>query len=385
MAKVICPNCKSEVILPEKSELVVGMTVSEETKGEYELPMKEKSREEEKENKNMSNMNGMNFDMEVLAKMVAEQLKRDVNNTVNNNANASTTDNKVDVSKYNTVRDGGKWAKGSKYYGKEICGFVFNPYMIRWHLQKQFEDLMFRYNNNVFKGISEEYSYSYSIDYTLKEVLKLAMLYKKDKLAFDERSLCFTLNDCKKIFIDYIKDVMNYLDKKENELVDYNNVGKTVYMSIGNGWRNNFKAGVVSEKIVNHKVKKYLERSSEYETVLTELRYILKELDYIFSYNSYNELYKFMRDKKYIIPNNTKKSKTFMDCFIKSGSYYTLKQMLMFNENISFRDMKGRDAVLELRRELNRHDVKGYQIYGMLKEVKGIKVHRNCWKAPRNY
>lgn len=390
MAKIICPNCKSEVILPEKSEMVVGMTISEESKGEYELPMKEKTREEEKENKNMSNMNGMNFDfdMNVLAKMVAEQivtgqLKGDVNNTIqndnevqNNNEKTNIIGNNVNDSNINTVQDGGKWAKGSKLYGKEICGFMFNPYMIRWHLQKQFEDLMNRYDNNVFRGISEEYTYMYSIKYTLEEVRKLAMLHKKDKLAFEERALCFTLGECKKIFIDYFKDVKDYLEQKENELVNDNGVGKTIYMSIGNDWKRNFKAGVVSEKIVKHKVVKYLEKSVEYKAIIIELERTLKDLRFTYSYDN---LYKFMRDKKYIIPNNTKKSKTFMDCFIKSGSYYTLKQMLMFNENISFRGMIGRNAVIELRRELNRDCLKGYQFYGMLKEVKGIKVHRNYW------
>ena len=70
MAKVYCPRCKSEVILPEKSSTVVGRTISEETPGSYALPLKNnRTTPNNKENKNMNN-----FDIETLAKMVAAQL-----------------------------------------------------------------------------------------------------------------------------------------------------------------------------------------------------------------------------------------------------------------------------------------------------------------------
>ena len=41
MARVICQNCGSEVILPEKSRFAFGQTIAKETRGNYVLPMEQ--------------------------------------------------------------------------------------------------------------------------------------------------------------------------------------------------------------------------------------------------------------------------------------------------------------------------------------------------------
>ena len=378
MSKVICPNCGSEVRLPEKSSVGIGMTISKETKGDFVLPLEtvrnnnateNNNNVEKKENKTMNNnMNGTNgFDMEALAKMVAAQLSGQSIQTQTVVQNAQ----KVDVSQLNNsgVIDRNHWAENSQFYGKEICGYAYNPYMIRRFLPAQFNQLIKKYNGNVHKAITVEYPYMYSVKYTLEEIRKLAMLQKRDKIAFDERKYVFTLKQCKKILIDYINAVIEHLNSEVNEFVTYNKVGREYRCGIkGFGW---MKAGVVEEKIEHHKVVKYLEKSDELKRVFDYLNDLKKKIDCCWSYK---DLYENMPIAKNLIkvPAKHKKSVDFMDCFIKAGSYYTLKQQLMFNENINFKGFYGRSAVIKLRDFLER-GYEGYKIYAMLKEVNNAR------------
>lgn len=370
MSKVICQNCGSEVILPEKSSLVFGRTISKETKGDYILQMKANNNIIKEENKtmnnnNMNNGNGMNFDMEALAKMVAAQLSGQ-----NIQAQAVVQNSsKVDLTKLNDSGNADKnhWAETSQFYGKEICGYAYNPYMIRRFLPAQFNQLMTKYNLNVHRGITEEYSYMYSILYTIEEVRKLTMLEKRDKIAFDERRFVFTLQKCIKIFTQYINDVVERLNKEANDFVSYNKVGKEYRCGIkGYGW---VYAGVVSEKIKNHKVVKYLEKTEKFNDIFKDLETLKLKIG---GCRCYKDLYKFVSTMNLIkVPADHKKAKEFMDCFIKAGAYYTLKQQLMFDNNMTFKGYSGRYAVIELRRFLER-GTQGYIIYAMLKEANGL-------------
>ena len=365
MAEVRCQNCGALVKLPEKSEFVFGQTVSKETRGNYVLPMEStKNNVKEEENKNMSNMNG--FDMEVLAKMVAAQLKGEGVKTqavVQNNS-------KIDLTKLNDSNavDKNHWAENSQFHGKEICGYAYNPYMIRRFLPAQFNQLITKYNGNVHKGITIEYPYMYSITYTLEEVRKLVMLNKRDKIAYDERKLVFTIADCRRIFVDYINDLFAYINKCNEEFIWNNRVGKEYKAGFrGYGW---MTVGTVAEKIVKHKVVKYFETSEQFDKMVEDLNKLKTEISRCWTYE---QLYKLLSGRDFIkIPAETKKSKAFMDCFIKAGSYYTLKQQLMFNDNISFESLVGRAAVIKLRNYLERR-YEGYKIYAMLKKVNGIR------------
>jgi hypothetical protein len=375
MSRVYCPNCGSEVKLPETSSVGIGMTISKESRGDYALPLETvrnnnvsnntTNNVEKKENGIMNNMNG--FDMEALAKMVAAQLSGQnvqAQTVVKNSPN-------VDITKLNNsdTIDRNHWAENSQFYGKEICGYAYNPYMIRRFLPAQFNQLIHKYNGNVHRGITLEYPYMYSVKYTLEEVRKLAMLQKRDKIAFDERKYVFTLRQCKTIFTEYVDAVIAHLLDESKKFVMHNKVGKEYHSSIkGFGW---FKAGVVAEKIVNHKVVKYLEKTEEFERVFIFLNDLKEKINRCYSYK---ELYETMpvANKLVKVPENTKKSKDFMDCFIKAGSYYTLKQQLMFNQSVCFKGEYGRSAVIMLRGFLER-GYEGYKIYAMLKKVNNIR------------
>lgn len=404
MGTIRCENCGAEVFLPEHSRLIKGVTFSEDSKGDYILHMKrdEKGRfvsnktteygkennanVNVKENETMMNNNnngannnnningGMNmngFDMNALAAMVAQMVK----NEMGSNAKAESSECEPEFKTLPTIDsvDGGRWAKNSKYYGKEICGYVFNSYMFPWHVVRQFRELMEQSKGddyNVHGLIANNYPYMYSINFTMEMIRKLAMLNKKDRLAYDEAYRIFTLDSCKKIMADYIRNVIADLEKEERELARTNKIGKEVYIYRKKYGR--ITAGVVCEAIENHKVVRKIARNIELETVYTDLKRILNQLTERYAIYSYKDLYELMRDNvKIKVEAKRTKSKAFMDCFIKRGAYYTLKADIAF-EDSTFRNLKGRDAIIELRRELNR-DVAGYQIYAMLKEAKGIK------------
>jgi hypothetical protein len=89
---------------------------------------------------------------------------------------------------------------------------------------------------------------------------------------------------------------------------------------------------------------------------------------------NYKDLYEIMPVAKNLIkvPAETKKSRDFMDCFIKAGAYYTLKQQLMFDETVYLKGDRGRTAVQRLRQYL-LNGYEGYRIYAMLKEVNNIR------------
>ena len=340
-------------------------------------------KEEEKNMSNTINMNGTTFTMEDLAKMVAAQIQANVNCTTTNTLNVQEK-HELKATNYPTnttivdsgLEDKNGWAKNSKFYGKEICGYAYNPYMIRRFLPAQFLGLMEKYNNNVHNGINEEYTYMYSIEYTIEEVRKLMMLQKRDRIAFEERSQIFTLVNCRNIFAAYIDKVIDYIWEQINEFVKSHKPGK----EFKNGFKGYgyFSWGTVDEKIVKHKVVKVFNCSEELNRVIRNLEEMQKEVLRTYSYKN---LYEIMKSMKLIkLPKETKKSKLFMDCFIKAGAYYTLKQMLMFDNNVKFKDLTGRAAVEKFRWHLNV-GTEGYVIYAMLKEVMGINVRYTGYKV----
>ena len=394
---VKCPNCgttfvkgdgklvKPEIDLDTGDCILVPKEIHNDNV--KRINKENKTNTQKEEVKNMSNnMNIGNFDMEMLAKMVADKLM--------GNSSDLNTPHKVDLTKASPEQkkkyhinnpvnsttitvgkvDKNGWAKNSQFYGTEICGYAYNPYMIRRFLPAQFLGLMEKYNNNVHKGITEEYTYMYSIEYTLEEVRKLVMLQQRDQIAFDERSKVFTIIDCINIFADYIDKVIKNIWDQIDDFVDHNRPGKEFKNGIkGYGF---FSWGTVKETIINHKVVKVFNKSEDLKRVIKNLENME---NFIMHTYSYKVLYETMKGMKLIkLPKETKKSRIFMDCFIKAGAYYTLKQMLMFDDTVEFKGLKGRPAVEKLRWHLN-YGNEGYVFYAMLKEVMGIKTRKTVF------
>ena len=386
---VKCPNCgttfvkgdgklvKPEIDLDTGDCILVPKEIHNDNV--KRINKENKTNTQKEEEKNMSNNTNMgNFDMDTLARMVAEKIVMgDINsNKSSHQLNQTIPTQKNYYAKSNVNVTSGKedkngWAKNSQFYGKEICGYAYNPYMIRRFLPAQFLGLMEKYNNNVHKGITEEYTYMYSIEYTLEEVRKLVMLQQRDQIAFDERSKVFTIIDCRNIFADYIDKVIKNIWDQIDDFVDHNRPGKEFKNGIkGYGF---FSWGFVKETIINHKVVKVFNKSEDLKRVIKNLENME---NFIMHTYSYKVLYETMKGMKLIkLPKETKKSRIFMDCFIKAGAYYTLKQMLMFDDTVEFKGLKGRPAVEKLRWHLN-YGNEGYIFYAMLKEVMGIRTRR---------
>lgn len=346
-------------------------TTNNTEKKEEENTMTTMNRENTKGNTTMGGNLDM-FTMDTLAQMVAEYINTKAETVAETHKATKENGTPIKTTITSGVEDKNGWAKTSKYYGKTIAGQAFNPYMIRFWIVRQFNELMRVYNYNVHKGIADCYDYMWSIDYVLnKEVSKLAMLEKRDKIAFEERSKVFDLGSCKQIFIEYIDNVIATLDKEIEQFNYSSNVGKTLESGIkGYGW---IKWGYVKEEIYKSRFRSHIvtvfEKSDELKLVYANLNNMKFRIQRCWSYK---ELYETMKGMKLIkVSKKTKKSKSFMDCFIKAGAYYTLKYMLLFDETVCFKGHYGEKGVDLLRHYLNIGEP-GYVIYAMLKEVKGI-------------
>lgn len=365
MARAFCPNCGTEFETTETRKSMIDVTNMDVcgTLIPKEIHNNNINKfEEKKENKTM-NMN--NFDMEALAKMVAAQLKSEVNEV-----SKSTMETK-------TV-DGGQWAKNSKFYGKEICGYAYNPYLVRRWLPRQFTDIMKEFKLNVNEGIRCKYDYMQSISYLIEECEKLGLLRKKDKIAYAERSQFWSVKDCKAVFTKYANDCLTEIEKIKS-LCGV----KTKKVKIPKYGEVDVK---VTEVIENHKIVLKVELDS---TIETELELLKEKLE---KCHSYIELARVMRSfklipldgcrttggsydyvtkehKRYYVRNyrGYDLSKEFMKGFKKSGAYYTLKNFIMF-DGWEFKGMTGRTAVTYLRSLLD-NGTEDYVFYAMLKEA----------------
>ena len=364
MARVFCPNCGTEFEPVNDTTRANMMNVSNMNVNGVLIPKEihnDNIKREEKENDSM-NMN--NFNMEELARMVATQIKKEVESVPTNREFASTT--------------GGKWAKNSKFYGKEICGFAYNPYLVRRFLPRQFMDMMKEFNLNVNEGIRCEYGYMKGLKYLIEECDKLAMLHKRDKIAFDERSRFWSVSDCKKVFTKYANSCLEDIERLKSQCTV-----KTKKIRIPNRGDVNVK---VTEVIKNHNIVLKVELESNVEK---ELELLKENIDKCWTYKDLANTMKGFKlinidgtrivTYKYDYTNN-KYTKNYMmnrfghelptefvRGFKKSGAYYTLKNMIMFEE-CEFKNMKGRTAVIYLRNLLEQ-GTEDYVLYAMLKEV----------------
>ena len=396
MAKVICPKCGSEVRLPEKSDLVIGKMLSKECEGTYKLDLEKEGNgmtyyrnenlaadtlfrgttktQEEKAMRNQNQINAtvkentMNeINLAKLADMVAERIA------------AGTVGATVKEEPTGEVNKG-QWAKNSKFYGKVIAGNMYNPYMIRRHLPAQYRELFLRYNTNTHKAV-REMPYMYAITTLVEEIRKLAMLEKRDRIAFEERKLFFPIQDCCAILNDYFNKLNEFATNDLLSLYgkEFHKVGYVVKENIkGYGY---ITVGTIEEKIENHKVVKYIRPDEELERFIGAINQWRNEVipytwDGIhFGYTTYEKLSRKMQGRDLIVITKQKKNHpVWIEDFRKAGAYYTLKNEIAL-EGAEFRGMTGRAAVNELRKELvsggrDGKGAKAYQFHAMLKEVR---------------
>lgn len=285
----------------------------------------------------------------------------------------------------NITVDGGPWAKHSRYYGQELCGFLYNPFMVSRFLPAQFQNLMDSYNRNVDKGIKQTISLIESVKFMIDECKRLDLMERKDKIAFEERKQFWSVDDARDIFKDYISKIQQNIEQAKEELAKLEHrKGKNVtYIKLfGKKYDVKFEVKVPEGQSTKHAFTDVI-IDWKYEKVL---KTILVELN---KCRSYGDLYKLMSfrekelvhlksayHKRYIgngrwetIKENgiNTLSKKFIDGYKRKGAYYTLKDRIMFH-NATYCNLTGRDAVALLRSKLDE-GFEGYKFYAELKSI----------------
>lgn len=253
------------------------------------------------------------------------------------------------------------WAKNSRYYGTDICGYAYNPYMVRRWITAQFLELMNKYNLKIEDGIRHEYNYMYSIEYIVKEAKKMTMLEKRDPIAFEERKMFWSPEDMAAILIEYMQNVTRYVWEEMNLYP------KATFIRIPG-------IGRLLKVIPKEKGAVHRELSEDYlifndwcHRIIVTLRKAI----------TYREVFQAMCDApKVKLPGKWnyksdswegfKFHKAFIEGFKKSGAYYTLKNLAMF-EDFSIDGFKGRKAVIYLENLLGI-GYKAFQFYALLKK-----------------
>lgn len=382
MSKVYCSNCGAEIVLPEKSKLITGLTVSEETKGTYMLPTKE--------NMNMRFKNeSRNFTSETKQNVTIKNKTEDNNNGGNNMNNFSMEELVTTVATVMGQMNGNQatlmstatetkekqveyWAKNSKFYGKVMSdGHVFNPYLDRRFLPAQYLGMIKdEWKHSAWTAINRRYGYMYSIEWLLKEVDKLAFLAKVDPVAFEERKQFLLPSDIYYIASDYVEKLETEINSRlALQVYKVAKKGK-VYLKF-HGYKEIY-AGNQIEIIKDHKIATEVEKSDELMFLVLKFKEMVKQLKEVCALwrafknkDTYKKINQILQGIRFIeLPYNTKKSNVFLDRFMAQGAFYTLRNLILF-EDYRLKGRKNREAEELLRASIC---LDGYKLHAMLKE-----------------
>ncbi len=327
MSRVICPNCGSEVILSDKSEVVVGTTISKEGNTTYVLNM------ENKENKTMSNaevrkakleQNGISTDG-----YFALQLPSGKTVYVDENGD------KVDISIV------GNNIGNAKLYRRWV--------MAQWF--RQF------YNPNGYAYVVSQLTYDYQWKMIANELKTLAKLQKEDKDFFNERIHFFGINHVAAMLDEYVTDIENTIKhrktKKCKGVPYYHIAGRDIFVAD------------IDKKLLN--------------PLKSEILSFKNSIDYDTAYKRFVSLR--TRFLKVFKPDMKYAGQVFKDRYKGAGAYYTLQNMVLYHgctlweysEEYAGRwrkqkDYKGMDAYKFMKSLLHEYEYEGWRWVGVLKQ-----------------
>ena len=353
--KLICPNCGTSMRLPEKSEIVMGMTLSKETGGTHVLQA------DVIKNDNLDKT----------------KLNNNENRTKNNrDARMETLKvNGVNIGKYFDVQlpGGGSVRMMLNESGVPVVanddpilnqiiedGYVRNTKLHRrWVMAQMFKMLNYVSYNGREKGydacLRNRYGYMYQFSMMLEEIRVLSKLEDRDMESFNERSHFFTKGVVVATCNDYLEKLKAHIEKQSSKNckgIPYKRVkGQNIFVED-------------LDKKVYFPVRRKIcsiERARNY-----------KEM--------YRELKKF-NDSMIKLPWDTKKCKVWVDAFKGSGSFYTLKNLVMFHsckivdeQRVGWNQPRkvdiytGTDAVKFIQSKLNEYKNEGWRYHAMLKK-----------------
>lgn len=322
----------------------------------------------------MENIN--TIDMNAFADLVAQRVKANV----------------TSASRAKQTADGGNFALTSKYYGKEICGQMYSPFLVPRFLEKQYKAMMTNYES-IYDAVKGEVSYMDSIYFMIEECHRLSYM---DKISFEERKKFWSVDDVKKIFKDYFDHLKFFVEQekskvitrihKKNRKVDY-------FKFMGTNYPAEIK--YVSGKRDNGSVYSKATLSVKWDLD----KFIDDSLRTIGSLNSYGDIYKYMElsrkkliklesqfvktykgNGKYGIKYNSKGfvlTREFVEGYLKKGAFYTIANMVRFSHANVYeykgnnRILNGREAIDYLRSRLDAGD-EAYRFHALLKRTMNI-------------
>lgn len=225
------------------------------------------------------------------------------------------------------------YAKKSALYGKIMQdGNIYNPYIHRRFLPAQYMKIM--YDINDFKN---NITLKYIVNYVIDEAKRLEHLRRYDPITYRERCLFFNYDVISETLCNYLIFVKEDLKHRglHVKILDYDN---TYYSQHDKSIINN-----VLEEAKNA----FAQCNSYYRFVTTFEKYNIRGIEDLYGVN---------------IPNVFRK---FMNAYLSSGAYYTMKHLIMFDGYV-FAD--GQTTELALRQlETN-----------ILSGVDSEKLHDKC-------
>lgn len=390
-----CPNCGTVFETDHESDLhymqshvflngkpVTGVTSDTLTIQENEtMPTINRTERTTSNNTNgTSTMENIStIDMNAFADLVAQRVKA-------NTASASRAKQTV---------DGGNFALTSKYYGKEICGQMYSPFLVPRFLEKQYKEMMEGYEN-MNDAVRAEVSYMESIYFMIDECHRLSYM---DSIAFDERRKFWSVKDVQNIFIGYFTNLKDCIDKEKDDVIEriheknrkvtyfkFRNMKYPAHIGFVNGKRKNGSVFSKATLVVEWKYDKLIEDSiARLKTCMTYgdlykymslVRNDLVKLDSLYTkkYLGNGKFTSKYNDKGYLL------DPMFVEGYKKKGAFYTLCNMIRFshanvyeyesNRGSSPRVLSGRDAIDYVRSKLDSYQA--YQYHAMLKRTMNI-------------
>ena len=224
----------------------------------------------------------------------------------------------------------------------------------RWVMAQMFRMLNYKSWRGDESGydacLRNNYGYKYQFEMMLEEIRVLGKLEVRDKETFEERSHFFTKDVVLKTCTDYLEKLKEYVDTQKSRKCKgepYKRVkGQNIFVTD------------LDKKVFN--------------PILRQIWAIGRAKNYT---EMYRELKKFV-DSMINLPWNTKKCKQWLDAYKGSGSYYTLKNLVMYHgcniydtqKKEAHRYDAGTEAVRFIQSKLDEYQGEGWRYMAMLKK-----------------
>lgn len=220
------------------------------------------------------------------------------------------------------------------------------------------------YRSDWDKNFNKNYGYMYCFDMLLEELRVISKLEKEDREAFEERSAFFTQDVVVALCKQYVRQLKKYVQKS----------------------RKNKKRTC--------RDKEYVRLAKYGDVFITDLqRRVYQPMEFnisvIESCNNYSELYGCFKDfcgKVNKLPFETPKDSSWKTAYKASGSYFTLKNMVMWHSVLLEGCKTSTECVYELKSLLCAYKGEYWRFHELLKKTiydnnfdlaKSIEAHKN--------